>query len=90
LVCAVTQTFVLVNLTTQTLSNYCLDQAVFSNQTGSAWFTYTSVDTRFAGWTVHELPGNTEPLGTVVLDLETGKVSYLEGYEFLGFGEVPP
>jgi len=88
--CAVTQTFVLVNLTTQTLSNYCLNQAVFSNQIGSAWFTYISADYRFAGWTVHELPSNTVPLGTVILDLETGKVSYLEGYEFLGFGEVPP
>ena len=90
LTCGVLKSFVIVNLITQELKNYCLDRSVFSDQVGTAWFTYVSADNRFAGWTVRELPSNDKPLGTVILDIETGKISYLQGYEFLGFGELSP
>src|SRR5215211_2520429 len=88
--CDIPQSFVVVNLVTQKLNNYCLNRSVFSNQSVGVWFTYISADHRFAGWIINSLPSNSEPLGSVILDLETGKVSYLEGYEFLGFGEVNP
>jgi hypothetical protein len=67
-----------------------LNRSFFNDELGSAWFVYSSADSRFVGWTVRELPSNDEPIGSVILDTETGKVSYLEGYEFLGFGEVNP
>jgi len=88
--CDIPKTFVIVNLATKELRNYCLDRSMFSNQIGTAWFTYTSADHRFVGWTVLELPSNDKPIGSVILDSETGKVSYLEGYEFLGFSEIGP
>lgn len=88
--CDVSQTFVMVDLLIQKLSNYCLNRSQFSNLVGTAWLTYTSADFRFVGWTIRELPSNSEPLTTIILDTETGKVSSLEGYEFLGFGEVNP
>jgi len=88
--CDIAQTFVIVNLVTQKLKNYCLNRSIFADQINAAWFTYISVDQRFAAWTVHELPSNTNTLGAVILDTKTGKVSYLEGYEFLGFGEISP
>lgn len=86
--CDVPQTFIMINLATLKLNNYCLNRSLFSDQVGAAWFMYISADHRFVGWTIHELPSNEEPLGTVILDTETGKLSYLEGYEFLGFGEL--
>lgn len=88
--CGVSTTFVMANLSTRELMNYCLDRTVFSNQIGISSFAYISADYRFVGWTIRRLPNNEEPLGVVILDTETGKVSYLEGYEFLGFGELNP
>lgn len=84
------QTFIMINLATRKLSNYCINRTLFSDQIGTASFTYVSANHRFIGWTIRKLPSNEEPLGVVILDTETGKVSYLEGYEFLGFGEVNP
>lgn len=88
--CDVSQTLVIVDLFNRKLSNYCLNRSQFFNHDGTAWFMYTSADYRFVGWTIRELPSNSEPLTTVILDTETGKVSYLDGYEFLGFGEINP
>ena len=88
--CGVSTTFVMVNLSTRELMNYCLDRSVFFNQIGIPSFAYISADYRFVGWTIRKLPNNVEPLGIAILDTETGKISYLEGYEFLGFGEVSP
>jgi hypothetical protein len=86
--CDVPQTFVVINLATLELNNYCLNPSWYFGQTGRAWFTYFSADHRFVGWTIRELPSNSEPLATVILDTTTGKLSYLEDYEFLGFGEL--
>jgi hypothetical protein len=86
--CDIPETFAIVNLATRDLDYYCLNRSFFNDKLGSAWFVYSSADSRFVGWTVRELPSNDEPIGSVILDIETGKVSYLEGYEFLGFGEV--
>ena len=86
--CNVRQTYVMINLKTRKLNNYCLDRSLFSDQVGTPWFTYISDDYRFIGWTIRKLPSNEDPLGAVILDTETGKLSYLEGYEFLGFGEL--
>lgn len=86
--CDVPQTFVIVNFATQKLNNYCLDRSLFSDQIGGIWSTHVSADFRFVGWTVRELPSNSEPLTAVILDTSTGKLSFLEHYEFLGFGEL--
>lgn len=86
--CDVPQTFVVINLAILELNDYCLNPSWYSGQTGTAWFTYFSADHRFVGWTIRELPSNSEPLVTVILDTATGKLSYLENYEFLGFGEL--
>ncbi|MBK9008611.1 MAG: hypothetical protein IPM31_16670 [Anaerolineae bacterium] len=88
--CDIPQTFATINLATRTLNNYCLNRSLFYDQIGGAWFMYISADHRFVGWTIRELPSNEEPLGVVILDTETGKLSYLEGYELLGFGELGP
>lgn len=86
--CDVHRTFVLVDLLNEELRNYCLDRTVFIDQTGSIWSTSISTDNRFVGWTIRELPSNERPLGTVILNTDTGEITYLPGYEFLGFGEV--
>lgn len=86
--CDVPKTFVTINLAKQELNNYCLNPSWYSGQTGTAWFTYVSADNRFVGWTIRELPSNSEPLVTIILDTATGKLSYLEHYELLGFGEL--
>lgn len=88
--CSISQTYVMIDLANKTLRNYCLNRSIFSEQTGSPWFTYVSSDYRFVGWTIHELPSNAEPLGAVILDTKTGNNCYLEGYEILGFGEISP
>jgi hypothetical protein len=86
--CDIPKTFVSVDLKKGELSNYCLDRTEISGQHGTPSFTYISKDHRFVGWTVTKPPNNDEPIGTVVLDLQTGKVSYLEGLVFYGFGEI--
>ena len=86
--CDVSQTFVVGNLETQELQNFCLDRSVFNGQTGALWFTHVSAENRFVGWTIYAFPDDSELMVTVILDTVTGEVSYLEGYEFWGFGEI--
>jgi hypothetical protein len=86
--CSVQQSFVIVDLLVQELRNYCLDRTSYMDQVGTVWSTYISADNRLVGWTVRELPSNIIPLGTVILNIKTGNITYLPGYELLGFGEV--
>jgi hypothetical protein len=88
--CRMPKSFVVVDLATQTLKNYCLDRSEFAGQVGTPWFASVSADSRFVGWTIRELPSNEDPLSTVTLDTQTGNIIYLESYEFLGFGEISP
>jgi len=88
--CEISKTFVITDLPGKELKNYCLDRSMLADQQGGIWNTDISANNRFVAWTLRKLPGNSETLGIVILNTETGHISYLEDYEFQGFGEINP
>lgn len=77
-----------VDLNSAILRDYALDMGEMDDRHGEPWFVQASVDGRFIGWPVMEPPRNHPALGSVILNLETGRLSYIDGLEIVGFGEI--
>jgi hypothetical protein len=72
------------------LRDYCLDRANLTLGRANPDFScYASADSRFLAWTIYEPPGFGQAMETVVLDLATGNISRIAGFEVIGWGEFP-
>ena len=81
-------TLVIGNLETGKLLDYHLDMAVFRSERGIPSSALTTQNAALVGWSVQRAPDNHPTLGSVVLNTQTGYVSFLDGLQLLGFGEM--
>jgi hypothetical protein len=82
-------TFAIANLDDLTLKNYKIDRNSFAGNKGTAFNIVSSSDGRFLGWTLLK-DGANNPWGSLILDTQTGEVSFLKDYQILGLGEAQP
>jgi hypothetical protein len=70
-----------------TIIDYCLDPALTSlSQTSQTGHFYFSPDGRYLAWSIHDqFVSENELLETVILDVQSGLVARIEGYEVLGW-----
>lgn len=81
--------FVIFDLRNLILYDYNLDRAKSGNlQKKADPFISASADNRFLAWTIYEPPENSYPSETVILEIATGRVARIKGFEFFGWGEV--
>jgi hypothetical protein len=71
------------------LRDYCLDRANLTEGSGRHYMAYASADSRFLAWTIYEPAGYGRALETVILDLDTGHISRIAGFDVIGWGVVP-
>lgn len=81
--------FVIFDLRNLILYDYNLDRARTGDwQKVSDPFISASADNRFLAWTIYEPPDISYPSETVILEIATGRVARIKGFEFFGWGEV--
>lgn len=81
--------FVIFDLRNLTLYDYNLDRAKTGDrQKKSDPFISSSADNRFLAWTIYEPPDMSHPSETAILEIATGRVARIKGFEFFGWGEV--
>jgi hypothetical protein len=81
--------FVIFDLRNSILYDYNLDRANTGDmQKVSDPFVSASADNRFLAWTIYEPPDMSYPSETAILEIATGRVARIKGFEFFGWGEV--
>jgi hypothetical protein len=81
--------FVIFDLRNLILYDYNLDRAeTGGRQKVSDHFISASADNRFLAWTIYEPPDISYPSETVILEIATGQVVRIKGFELWGWGEV--
>lgn len=81
--------FVIFDLRNSILYDYNLDRANTGDmQKVSDHFVSASADNRFLAWTIYEPPDMSYPSETAILEIATGRVVRIKGFEFFGWGEV--
>jgi hypothetical protein len=82
--------FLLLDYKNNFIYDYALDRADFQDERGVRSATiYSSANGKYLAWSIDELPGIRRSLGTIILDIETGRLAQLDiDYELVGWGRL--
>ena len=85
--------FYALDIETEVLRNYCTDRGQARTMSELGYinqFVKSSPDYQFIAWTIYEPEGGVSfPVEVKVMDLESGAIATIPGYELVGWGVLP-